>query len=160
MNCGFSGCRSTRVIALLLVLAVPFLSTMARRGWFLSPSDHGHYLIDASKAKVAHGPILHDPLPLGTVVVPVPSQPRMRVERYLEPTSSLSLYSLGVTISLQHRLPPIFSSSSNTAPSPRQVTIRTVPGFTTIWDYFPGLNAFSNERKKNTSSETRRPGLS
>jgi hypothetical protein len=79
---------------------------MARRSWYLSPSDHTHYLIDASKAKVAPGPIVHDLLPLRIVAVPAPSQPRMRVERYLKPTSSLSLYLLGVTISLQRRPPP------------------------------------------------------
>ena len=80
---------------------------MARRGWYLSPSHHSHHLIDASKAKVAQVPILHDPLPLRTMAIPLPSQPRMRVERYLEPKSSLSLYLLGVTISLQNRPPPI-----------------------------------------------------
>ena len=109
MNYRFSNCRSNWVIALLLVLAVPILSTMARKGWYLSPSDTGHYLIDASKAKVAHGPVLHDPVPLRIVAVRVPLQPRMYVERYLEPTPSVSFCSLGITISRQHRSPPILS---------------------------------------------------
>jgi len=107
MNCEFSRRRSARIIALVLVLAIPILSTMARRGWYLSPSDHGHYLIDASKVKVALGPILHAPLPLRAAVHSAPWQPRMRVERYVEPTSTLPQYLLGVIISLQHRSPPI-----------------------------------------------------
>lgn len=107
MNRGSIGCRSYRAIALLLVLSVPILSAMARRGWYLSPSDHGHYLIKASKAKVAHGPVLHAPTLQRTVAVSGQSQPRTRIERYVEPTSALSLSSLGVTISRQHRSPPI-----------------------------------------------------
>jgi hypothetical protein len=79
---------------------------MARMSWYLSSSDQSHYLIDASKADVVHGPILHAPLPQGIVAVPAPPQPRMRVERHLEPKSSLSLYLLDMTISLQHRPPP------------------------------------------------------
>src|SRR6476661_8963331 len=107
MHCRSSFSRSSRVIALLLVLAVPILSAMARRGWYLSPSDHSHYLIDASKATVAHGPILHTPLPVGTVFFPVPTQPQLHVVRHLEFTSFVHLYSLSVTISQQHRSPPV-----------------------------------------------------
>src|SRR5262252_8475151 len=32
----------------------PSVLTMARKDWYLSSSDHCHYLIDATKAKVAH----------------------------------------------------------------------------------------------------------
>ncbi|MBZ5644586.1 MAG: hypothetical protein LAO19_17660 [Acidobacteriia bacterium] len=107
MNREFSGCRSYRAIALLLVLSVPVLTSMARRGWYLSPADHSHYLIKASKAKVAHGPILHAPMPLRTVAVSALPQPRTRADWYVEATSSLCLPSLGVIISMQHRSPPI-----------------------------------------------------
>ena len=94
-------------MALLLVLAVPILCAVARRGWYLSPSDHSHYLIDASKAKVAHGPLLQVPSPVRTLFFSVASRPQMHAERHLELTSFFSLYSLSVTISLQHRSPPI-----------------------------------------------------
>lgn len=107
INRAFPLRRFSRVIALVLVLAVPVLSTMARRSWYLSPSDHAHHLIDASKAKVAHGPVSQDRLLLRALVVPVPPQPQMRVERCLEPSCSLSPYLLGVTDPLQHRPPPI-----------------------------------------------------
>jgi len=93
-------------MALLLVLTVPILTTMARRDWYLSPSDPGHYLLDASKAKVAPGPILQAPLLLPAVAVRFPLQPQIRVEWYLEPPSSLFLYLLGITASLQNRPPP------------------------------------------------------
>jgi hypothetical protein len=107
MRVGASGSRSSRVIALLLLLAVAILSTVARRSWYLSPSDHGHYLIDASKSKVTHGPILPDRALLHTAVVPVTSQPPLRVERYVEPASSPSSYLSDMTVSLQLRSPPI-----------------------------------------------------
>jgi hypothetical protein len=98
--------RTYWIIALLLVMTVPILITMAKRDSYLSPSDPVHYLLDASKSKVAHGPILQAPLLLCAVTVRVPLQPQMRVEWYLEPTSSLFLYLLGITASLQHRPPP------------------------------------------------------
>lgn len=107
MNCKFSLCRFYRVIALLLVLAVPILSTIARNDWYLSASDQAHYLIDASKAELPHGPSLHASLLLRVFAVRVPPQSRMRVERYLEPAPSLPLHSLGVAISPQLRAPPI-----------------------------------------------------
>jgi hypothetical protein len=79
---------------------------MARKGWYLSPSDHAHYLIDASKAKMPHAPVLQDGLQVRAVVVSAPSQPQLHIERRLEPAFSLFSPSLGVILSLQHRSPP------------------------------------------------------
>jgi hypothetical protein len=110
MICAFSVRRSTCVIALLLALTVPILSTMARRGWYLSPSDHAHYLIDASKAKMPHAPVSHDGSPLRAVVVSVPLQPQIHIEPCLEPIASPFSYLLGVILSLQHRSPPILAA--------------------------------------------------
>ena len=107
MTCVFPHRRLIRVIALLLVATVPSLSTMARKEWDLSPSDHGHYLIDASKAKMSHASVLCDRLFLDAVVGSAPSQSQMYVERSLQPASFRSMYLLGVIISLQHRSPPI-----------------------------------------------------
>lgn len=46
-------CVSKRVLALLLLLAVPGLSTIAKINWYLPQSDPGHYLTTATKMKVA-----------------------------------------------------------------------------------------------------------
>jgi hypothetical protein len=53
---------------------------MARKDWYLSSSDHGHYLIDASKVKVAHEPILLESLVLRSVALLVAPQPEMSAE--------------------------------------------------------------------------------
>jgi hypothetical protein len=49
----FFACVSKRVLALLLLFAVPGLSTMAKINWYLPQSDPGHYLTTATKMKVA-----------------------------------------------------------------------------------------------------------
>jgi hypothetical protein len=107
MNPKFSICRSYRVLALLLVLAVPILSTMARRGWYLSPSDHAHYLVDSSKTKLVHGQVLYNPMPLPSITLSVPPFPQALFARYVGPKSLLSLHYLDVNISLRRRPPPI-----------------------------------------------------
>jgi hypothetical protein len=107
MNSRYSIRRCYRVLALLLVLAVPVLCAMARRGWYLSSTDHAHYLIDSSKTKLVHGQILHNPLPLCEVTFSMPPFPQMRSVRYVEFTSFLTLHHLDVNISLQRRPPPI-----------------------------------------------------
>jgi len=95
---------STRIVVLFLLLAVPILSTLARNSWYLSTSDPGHFLITASKAKVAHAPAPLDRPLLPSVVVPAPPQPEARVSRSLEPP--VRFVSIGVMLSLQHRSPP------------------------------------------------------
>jgi hypothetical protein len=45
-----------RVLALLLLAAVPGLSTLAKISWYLPQSNPGHYLTTATKMKVAHAP--------------------------------------------------------------------------------------------------------
>jgi hypothetical protein len=96
---------STRITVLLLLLAVPILSTLARNSWYLSSSDPGHFLITASKMNVAHAPILPDRPLLQTVCVLAPPQPEAPISRNLEPP--LLLPSISVTLSLQHRSPPL-----------------------------------------------------
>ena len=45
-----------RVLALLLLISVPGLSTLAKINWYLPQSNPGHYLTTATKMKVAHAP--------------------------------------------------------------------------------------------------------
>ena len=44
-----------RAAALLLLFAVPGLSTIAKISWYLPQSDPGHYLTTATKMKVVDG---------------------------------------------------------------------------------------------------------
>jgi hypothetical protein len=92
----------------LLVLAVPILFTMARKDWYLSSSDHCHYLIDSSKTKVAYEPILPDRLIQRSVVLAVPPQPVMQTQLSAEATTSQSSSSPSLTAPLHYRAPPIF----------------------------------------------------
>ena len=114
MNSRFPVRRSYWVLALLLVLAVPILSTTARRGWYLPPSNHAHYLIDSSKTlidssrtKIVPSQILHRQLPLCAATSSVPPHTKMRVVRHVEPESFLRFHIHDVNISLQRRPPPI-----------------------------------------------------
>jgi hypothetical protein len=93
-----------RAAVLLLLLAVPALSTLAKNSWYLPRANTGHYLIDAVKMRVAHPPTLlaRRPLRLTAKVV----SPRPQVRRHQEPELAPESPSISVTVSLQHRSPP------------------------------------------------------
>jgi hypothetical protein len=91
----------------LLLFAVPTLSTLAKDSWYLPQSNPGHYLNVASKMKVPHCPILFEKAPLQTTAKLAPPQPRASSIR--EANSEPPKPALGVTISLQHRSPPLFA---------------------------------------------------
>jgi hypothetical protein len=93
-----------RTVVLLLLLAIPGLSTLAKNSWYLPQSDTGHYLTGAIKLKVAHSPILLDREPLRLIAKVAPPPPRVRTRQQAQPTPALTCISL--TISLQHRSPP------------------------------------------------------
>lgn len=95
---------SKRVAVLLLLLAVPALSTLAKDSWYLPQANTGHYLTGAIKMKVVHSRLLagHRPLlPVAKAVPPLPEVPKVRPS---EP--ELSVPSVAVTVSLRHRSPP------------------------------------------------------
>lgn len=48
-----------RALALLLFVAIPGLSTLAKVNWYLPQSDPGHYVTTATKLRVAHAPVLN-----------------------------------------------------------------------------------------------------
>ena len=96
-----------RAVILLLLLAIPTLSTLAKTRWYLPQADAGHYLTGAVKMKVAHSPIVFEGLPPQTDVrIAPPQQPAIRVTRPIEPAPEIP--SISVRVSLQHRSPPFF----------------------------------------------------
>ena len=107
MRVGAQGRRSSSVVALVLVLAMPILVTMARRSCYLPTPDHGQYLLNANKAKLAHGSNLNDDSPVRAVIAPMRSEHLLHEEMYFEPASSRSSYSPNPTVSLQLRSPPV-----------------------------------------------------
>jgi hypothetical protein len=104
------GTFSTRIVVLLLLLAVPTLSTLARNSWYLSLSDPGHYLLTASKMKVAHPPVLSGEELLQPVVTLSEIEPEPAAKRcFIQDDAKTPL---GVKIPIQiHRRPPPSSLS-------------------------------------------------
>jgi hypothetical protein len=93
-----------RAAVLLLLLAVPALSTVAKKSWYLPQADTGHYLTGAVKMRVAHPPTLLARRPLRLIAKVV--SPRPQVRRHQEPELAPETPSISVTVSLQHRSPP------------------------------------------------------
>jgi hypothetical protein len=94
-------------MALVLMLAIPMLVTMARRSLYVPSPDHGQHLFNASKAKLVHGSKLKDHSPLRAVIVPVASESSLHLEWYLQPASFRFWYSLDPRVSRQLRSPPV-----------------------------------------------------
>ena len=90
----------------LLLFAVTALSTLAKNSQYFSRSNPAHYLNISSKMKVSHLPVVIDRTPLRPVARFIPPQPDMRIARVAEEEIP-ALPSIGVTVSLQHRSPPI-----------------------------------------------------
>jgi hypothetical protein len=62
-----------RIAIVLLLLAIPALSTLAKKSWYLPQADTAHYLNGAIKMKVSHARFLADrepPLPIAKLVPP------------------------------------------------------------------------------------------
>ena len=93
-----------RTAIVLLLLAVPILSTLAKQSWYLPQANTAHYLNGAIKMKVSHAPLLVHWQPSVTIVKFVPPAPpeTFRHKRSIDPP----VPDLGVTLSLQHRSPP------------------------------------------------------
>ena len=93
-----------RAAVLLLLLAVPALSSLAKNSWYLPEADTGHYLICAVKMSVAHPPRLLARRPLQLIAKVI--CPRPQVRRHQEPELAPESPSISVIVSLQHRSPP------------------------------------------------------
>jgi len=95
---------SKRAAVVLLLLAVPILSTLAKNSWYLPQADTAHYLNGAIKMKVSHTPLLvrwEPPMPTAKVFPPPAS-----TERVVPEVPNPPVPDIGITLSLQHRSPP------------------------------------------------------
>jgi hypothetical protein len=97
-------CILKRIAIVLLLLAIPTLSTLAKKSWYLPQADTAHYLNGAIKMKVTHARSLADwepPLPAARLAPP-PVQ--IITVRPAQPKTSVPL--TGITAVPQHRPPP------------------------------------------------------
>lgn len=100
---------SKRILAkaaiVLLLVAVPGLSTLAKHSEYLPKSNPTHFFSNTTKMNVAHLPVLFFPAPMYPVAKVLPAEPAYRTS---PPVSSekIDLPQIGLTVSLQHRSPP------------------------------------------------------
>jgi hypothetical protein len=89
---------------MLLLVAVPSLSTLAKTSWYLPQSDAGHYLTGQVKMQLTQHPAAVERIPLQVLIETIPTKPpiRIRPQTDWEP----SVKSIAVRVSLQHRSPP------------------------------------------------------
>jgi hypothetical protein len=97
-------CMVERVAIVLLLLAIPALSTLAKTSWYLPQADTGHYLNGAIKMKVSHAPVLADREPLLSIAQLIPPPVQITTIRRAQPKPSLP--SIEITAVPQYRPPP------------------------------------------------------
>ncbi len=90
----------------LLLFAVPGLSTLAKNSQYFSRSNQAHYINIASKMTESHLSAVINRTPLLPVARFIPPQPETRTTHVVR-AEIPALPSVGVTVSLQHRSPPI-----------------------------------------------------
>lgn len=98
-----------KVGVVLLLLAIAGFSTLAKNSQYFSRSNPAHYINISSKMTVSHSPSVLHRAPLHPVARFVPPQPATRTAQVVRDEIP-ALPSIGVTVSLQHRSPPIFVS--------------------------------------------------
>jgi hypothetical protein len=98
-----------KVGMVMLLLAIAGFSTLAKNSQYLSRSNPAHYINISSKMKVSHLPVVIDRTPLRPVARFIPPQPEVRIATVVEEENP-ALPSISVTVSLQHRSPPISHS--------------------------------------------------
>ena len=100
---------SLKIGILLLLLAIAGFSTLAKNSIYFSNSDPAHYINISSKMTVSHSPALVDRAPLVPVARFVPPQLPSGVALILREEAP-PIPSISVTVSLQHRSPPVIHS--------------------------------------------------
>jgi hypothetical protein len=90
----------------LLLFAVAGLSTLAKNSQYFSKSNPAHYVNIATKMTESHLPAIINRTPQLPVARFVPPQPEMQITQVVR-AEIPALPSIGVTVSLQHRSPPI-----------------------------------------------------
>jgi hypothetical protein len=96
-----------KVGVLLLLIAIAGFSTLAKNSQYFSKSNPAHYINISSKMKVTALPAVTARAPLRHVARFIAPQPRIRMHR-VEREEFLPQPSIAVTVSLQHRSPPVF----------------------------------------------------
>lgn len=102
-------CVLKPAVALLLLFAVPGLSTIAKINWYLPQSDPGHYLTTATKMKVADS---HSVFKIGTLQ---PARklffsPQPEITIFLEERGEIFIARMLSTAILFQRPPPCESA--------------------------------------------------
>ena len=90
----------------LLLFAVTALSTLAKNSQYFSRSNPAHYINIASKMTQSDLPAVVDRTPLRPVARFIPPRPETRITQVVR-AEIPALPSISVTVSLQHRSPPI-----------------------------------------------------
>lgn len=93
-----------RVAIVLLLLAIPTLSTLAKKSWYLPQTDTAHYLNGAIKMKVSQARFLADREPLLPIAKLVPPPVQITTIERAQPKPSVP--PIGITAFPQHRPPP------------------------------------------------------
>ncbi|MFZ3333225.1 MAG: hypothetical protein WA197_21480 [Candidatus Acidiferrales bacterium] len=96
-----------RVGALLLLVAIAGFATVAKNSQYYSKSNPAHYINISSKMKVTASPAVMDRTPLRHEVRYIAPLPQLRIHRVVREEIP-PLPSIAVTVSLQHRSPPLF----------------------------------------------------
>jgi hypothetical protein len=90
-----------------MLFAIAGFSTLAKNSQYFAKSNPAHYINISSKMKVNALPAVVDRTPLRHVAHFVAQPPPIRVHRVVRQEIP-PLPSIAVTVSLQHRSPPIF----------------------------------------------------
>lgn len=98
-----------RVGAVMLLLAIAGFSTVAKNSQYYSNSNSAHFIGVSGKMMLSPLPVAVDQTPLRPVARLLPPQPEMRITQDAG-KEVRALPSIGVTVSLQHRSPPLFLS--------------------------------------------------
>jgi hypothetical protein len=96
-----------RVGVLLLLVAIAGFATVAKNSQYYSKSNPAHYINISSKMKVTASPAVIDRTLLRHVVRSIAPLPQVRIHRVVREEVP-PLPSIAVTVSLQHRSPPLF----------------------------------------------------
>lgn len=106
MRISHTRCIWLRGAALVLLLAVVGLSTLAKNSQYFPKSSPARFINIASKMKVGQSPVVLDRQPLHPVAKVAPPRPIYRIFRQDEPRTP-PIQVIGLVVSLQHRSPPV-----------------------------------------------------
>jgi|SRR5271154_731299 len=99
----------TRVVVLLLLWAVPVLSTLAKDSAYLPQTNTAHFINIAAKMKIADAPLVvskpREVEPLVALILPEPEVATTRQDELEAPP----VPKVSLKVCLQHRSPPLIT---------------------------------------------------